>query len=329
MTTGSDIRPTSAGKGLASCDLCPRACGANRAAGVPGVCGASDTLVVARAALHRWEEPPISGTRGSGTVFFSHCPLHCVYCQNEVIAAGEAGVEISVDRLAEIFGELRDKGALNLNMVTPTHYAVQIRAAIDKARQAGVNLPVVWNTSGYETVPAIRANSGYVNVYLADFKYASSELAARYSKAPDYPSVALAALGEMVRQVGDPQFDEYEGDERMTSGVIVRHLMLPGALEDSKRVVRTVWERFGASVMLSIMNQYTPVLADAAATGDAFAACALERCPELAGRVTDDDYEELLDFADSLGIDQYFWQEGGAAEESFIPAFDLEGVLHP
>lgn len=329
MTTGSDIRPTSAGKGLASCDLCPRACGANRAAGVPGVCGASDTLVVARAALHRWEEPPISGTHGSGTVFFSYCPLRCVYCQNEVIAAGEAGVEISVDRLAEIFGELRDKGALNLNMVTPTHYAVQIRAALDKARAKGVDLPVVWNTSGYETVPAIRANAGHVNVYLADFKYASSELAARYSKAPDYPSVALAALGEMVRQVGDPQFDEYEGDERMTSGVIVRHLMLPGALEDSKRVVRTVWERFGASVMLSIMNQYTPVLADAAATGDAFAACALERCPELAGRVTDDDYEELLDFADSLGIDQYFWQEGGAAEESFIPAFDLEGVLHP
>ena len=329
MTTGSGTRPTSVSAGLASCDLCPRACGVNRAAGVPGVCGASDTLVVARAALHRWEEPPISGTRGSGTVFFSHCPLHCVYCQNDVIAAGEAGVEISVDRLAEIFGELRDKGALNLNMVTPTHYAVQIRAAIDKARQAGVNLPVVWNTSGYETVPAIRANSGYVNVYLADFKYASSELAARYSKAPDYPSVALATLGETVRHVGDPQFDEYEGDERMTSGVIVRHLMLPGALEDSKRVVRTVWERFGASVVLSIMNQYTPVLADAAATGDAFAACALERCPELAGRVTDDDYEELLDFADSLGIDQYFWQEGGAAEESFIPAFDLEGVLHP
>lgn len=329
MTTGSDIRPTSAGKGLASCDLCPRACGANRAAGVPGVCGASDTLVVARAALHRWEEPPISGTHGSGTVFFSYCPLRCVYCQNEVIAAGEAGVEISVDRLAEIFGELRDKGALNLNMVTPTHYAVQIRAALDKARAKGVDLPVVWNTSGYETVPAIRANAGHVNVYLADFKYASSELADRYSKAPDYPFVALSALEEMIAQVGDPCFDEYEGDERMTSGVIVRHLMLPGALEDSKRVVRTVWERFGESVMLSIMNQYTPVIADAAAAGDVSAARTLKRCPELAERVTDEQYEELLDFADSLGIDQYFWQEGGAAEESFIPAFDLEGVLHP
>ena len=329
MTTGSATRPTSVPESLASCALCPRACGANRASAARGVCGADGTLVVARAALHRWEEPPISGTHGSGTVFFSHCPLRCVYCQNEVIAAGEAGVAISVDRLAEIFGELRDKGALNLNMVTPTHYAVLIRAAIDKARQAGVNLPIVWNTSGYETVPAIRANAGYVNVYLADFKYASSELAARYSKAPDYPSVALSALGEMVAQVGEPRFDEYEGDERMTSGVVVRHLMLPGALEDSKRVVRTVWERFGTSVLLSVMNQYTPVIADAAASGDVAASRVLERCPELAERVTDEEYEELLDFADSLGIDQYFWQEGGAAEESFIPPFDLEGVLHP
>ncbi len=329
MTMGSGTRPTSAAESLASCTLCPRACGANRAAGARGICGADGTLVVARAALHRWEEPPVSGTHGSGTVFFSHCPLRCVYCQNEVIAAGEAGVAITVDRLAEIFGELRDKGALNLNMVTPTHYATQIRTTIDKARAAGVDLPVVWNTSGYETVSAIRANAGYVNVYLADFKYASSELAARYSKAPDYPSVALSALGEMVAQVGKPQFDEYEGDERMTSGVVVRHLMLPGALEDSKRVVRTVWERFGTSVMLSLMNQYTPVIADAAASGNAAAVRALERCPELAARVTDEEYEELLDFADSLGIDQYFWQEGGAAEESFIPAFDLEGVLHP
>lgn len=312
---------------IASCDLCPRLCGANRAASSRGVCGADDTLVVARAALHFWEEPPVSGTHGSGTVFFSNCPLHCVYCQNEVIAAGEAGVPITVERLAAIFGELAAKGALNLNMVTPTHYAPRIRAAIGLARAAGVALPVVWNTSGYETVPGVRAMRGYADVYLTDFKYASPELAARYSSAPDYPQVALAALDEMVSQVGSPRFDEYEGDERMTSGVIVRHLMLPGALEDSKRVVRTVWERFGDSVALSLMNQYTPVLADAARAGSALAKRRLERCPELAGRVTNDEYEALLDFADSLGIESYFWQEGGAAEESFIPAFDLEGVL--
>lgn len=329
MTTGSAIPPTNAPSAPVACDWCPRACGANRAAGVRGVCGASDDVVVARAALHFWEEPPISGAHGSGTVFFSHCPLHCLYCQNEVIAAGEAGVPISIERLAEIFEELQGKGALNLNMVTPTHYAPQIRAALGMARGRGVDLPVVWNTSGYETVSAVRANAGYANVYLTDFKYASSELAARYSKAPDYPRVVLAAIEEMVDQVGCPRFDEYEGDERMTSGVVVRHLMLPGSLEDSKRIVRTVWERFGTSVLLSIMNQYTPVLAEAAASGDASAARALKQCPELAERVPNDDYEELLDFADSLGIDEYFWQEGGAAEESFIPQFDLEGVLHP
>lgn len=329
MITDSGIRPISGAFDSAPCTLCPRLCGANRATGARGVCGANNELVVARAALHRWEEPPISGTHGSGTVFYSNCPLHCVYCQNEVIAAGEAGVPVTVERLAEIFGELQGKGALNLNMVTPTHYAPQIRAALKRARARGVDLPVVWNTSGYETGAALSANAGYVNVYLADFKYASSGLAARYSKAPDYPRVAMDALDAMVDQVGEPAFDTYEGDERMVSGVIVRHLMLPGALEDSKRVVRMVWERFESSVLLSLMNQYTPVLADAAASGDVSAARALARCPELANRVSNDEYEELLDFADSLGIEEYFWQEGGAAEESFIPAFDLEGVLHP
>ena len=190
-----------------------------------------------------------------------------------------------------------------------------------------MDLPVVWNTSGYETVRAVRENRGYADVYLADFKYASRKLAARYSKAPDYPQIALDAIAAMVDEVGSPCFDEYEGDERMTRGVVVRHLMLPGALEDSMRVVRTVWERFGNSVLLSVMNQYTPVLADRANDGDAFARRELKRCPELSRRVPDGDYERLLDFADSLGIDDYFWQEGGAAEESFIPAFDLEGVM--
>ena len=234
---------------------------------------------------------------------------------------------ISEERLAEIFLELQGKGANNINLVTPTHYAPHARAALDLARGRGMDLPVVWNTSGYETVRAVRENRGYADVYLADFKYASSELAVRYSKAPDYPQVALDALSAMVDELGDPCFDEYEGDERITRGVVVRHLMLPGALEDSKRVVQTVWEHFGSSVLLSLMNQYTPVLADSAKAGDAWACRELESCPEIARRVPDEDYERLLDFADSLGIEDYFWQEGGAAEESFIPAFDLEGVL--
>ena len=293
---------------LSTCDLCPRSCGVDRAAGERGACGADGRLVVARAALHFWEEPPISGSRGSGTVFFAHCPLRCVYCQNAVIAAGEAGAEVSVERLGEMCLELQEQGALNVNFVTPTHYAPEARAAVAWARERGLALPVVWNTSGYETVAAVRANAGTVDAYLADFKYADAELA---------------------RQTGAPEFDEVDGDPRLVRGVVVRHLMLPGALEDSKRVVRLVHERFGDAVLLSLMNQYTPVLADAAKAGDARAAATLDRCPELAERVSDDEYELLLDYADELGVEDYFWQQGGAAEDSFIPAFDLSGVREP
>ena len=309
----------------ASCELCPRRCRADRRGGQRGACGADGTLVVARAALHFWEEPPVSGEAGSGTVFFANCPLHCVYCQNAVIAAGRAGVAVSVDRVAEMCRELEAQGALNINFVTPTHYAPQAREAVRRARGAGMALPIVWNTSGYETVEAIRANAGTVDVYLTDFKYASAELAARYSKAPDYPEVALAALDEMVAQTGEPRYDGVDGQERIVRGVIVRHLMLPDALEDSKRVVRMLHERYGSAIRLSLMNQYTPVLADAAG-GDAWAAHTLKRHPELARRVSDEDYECLLDYADEIGVEDYFWQEGGAAEESFIPPFDLTGV---
>ncbi len=311
---------------LSACVLCPRACGANRAAGECGFCGADGTLVVARAALHHWEEPPISGQAGSGTIFFGNCPLRCVYCQNQIIAAGQAGVSVSIEDVVRMCLDLEGQGALNVNMVTPTHYAPPVRAAVSLARTKGLSLPVVWNTSGYETVDAIRQNRGTVDVYLTDFKYADPALAARYSHAADYPNVALAALEAMVDAVGEPAFDEVAGEPRLTRGVVVRHLLLPGCLEDSKRVVRTVWERFGDSVMLSLMNQYTPVLAQSAQGGDRWAARQLERCPELAKRVSSGEYEELLDYADSLGIEDYFWQEGEAAKESFIPAFDLTGV---
>ena len=279
-----------------------------------------------RAGRSSWREPPIRGERGSGAVFFAHCPLRCVYCQNALIAAGEAGAEVSVGRLSEMLLELAAQGALNVNLVTPTHYAPEARAAVAAARAEGLSLPVVWNTSGYETVEAVRANAGTVDVYLSDFKYADAALAARYSHAPDYPEVAIKALEAMVDEVGAPAFDEVDGMPRLVRGVVVRHLALPGALEDSKRVVRLVRERFGDEVLLSLMNQYTPVVAASAAAGDARAARALGRCPELAGRVSDEDYERLLDYADGLGIEDYFWQEGGSAEESFIPPFDLTGV---
>ena len=309
-----------------SCELCPRRCGVDRAAGERGVCGAAGEVLVARAALHFWEEPPISGEDGSGTIFFSGCPLRCVYCQNASIALGEAARAITIERLATIMGELERAGALNINCVTPTHFAPQIREAVFLAREQGMALPVLWNTGGYETVEAVRGNVGFVDAYLTDFKYADGELAARYSRAADYPEVALAALKAMVEATGAPCYDEFRGQERLVSGVVVRHLMLPGALENSKAVVRLLHERFGSDVRLSLMNQYTPVLADAAQAGDAWAQRQLQRCPELGGHVSDGEYEELLDYADSLGIEDYFWQQGGAAKDSFIPAFDLTGV---
>lgn len=298
------------------CNLCPRLCGAHRDEGQRGVCGAGADVIVARAALHFWEEPPLSGTAGSGAVFFAHCPLKCVYCQNVDIAAGKAGAAVGEDRLADICLELQEQGALNVNFVTPTHYSTAIMRAVATARARGLRVPVVWNTSGYERAEVVRALSDTVDVWLADFKYADMQLAQRYSHAVDYPEVALAAITEMAA-LSSPAFDEIDGQPRMTKGVIIRHLVLPGALEQSKRALELLYSRFGDSVLYSIMNQYTPVMP----------ASALERFPELSSRVPDGEYDELLDFADSLGMQDYFWQEGPAAEESFIPAWDCTGVL--
>lgn len=319
LTADNSFLPT-------ECEMCPRRCGVNRQAGERGECGADDAVLVARSALHFWEEPPLSGEAGSGTIFFSHCPLHCAYCQNAVIAAGATGSAVSLDRIAQMCLELQEQGALNINFVTPTHYASSIREAVRRAKERGLTLPIVWNTSGYETVEAVRENASVVDIYLTDFKYASSELAARYSHAPDYPEVALSALKEMVARVGAPEYDVVDGEPRLLRGVVVRHLLLPSALEDSRRVVSLVHGQFGSAVRLSLMNQYTPVLAEAARAGNARAQRLLARMPELARRVLDDDYERLLDYADELGVQDYFWQEGGAAEESFIPPFDLTGV---
>lgn len=298
------------------CNLCPRLCGALRDEGHRGVCGAGAEVLVARAALHFWEEPPLSGAAGSGAVFFAHCPLRCVYCQNADIAAGRAGIAVGEDRLADICLELQSQGALNINFVTPTHYSTAISRAVSSARDGGLRIPVVWNTSGYERVEVVRALAETADVWLADFKYADPQLARRYSHAPDYPEVALDAIAEMAA-LGTPAFDEVDGQDRMTRGVIVRHLVLPGALEQSKRALELLYGRFGDSILYSIMNQYTPVMASSA----------LERFPELGNRVPDDEYDELLDFADSLGMQDYFWQEGPAAEESFIPSWDGTGVL--
>lgn len=297
---------------MAVCELCPRRCGADRENGIKGFCGETSEIRVARAALHMWEEPCISGEQGSGTVFFTGCTLRCVFCQNHVISDGEVGKIISVRRLADIFHELNEKGANNINLVTPGHFAPQIIRALDLAKNEGMKLPIVWNSGGYEWQETLKMLEGYVDVFLPDFKYLNPLHAKKYSMAEDYPDVAKAAVAEMVRQAGSPEFDERG---IMRKGVIVRHLLLPGCLADAKRIVEYLYQTYGNRIYLSLMNQYTPV-----ETLDQ------ERYPELARKVPDHAYERLVDYAISLGIEQAFIQEGETAKESFIPPFTLEGV---
>ena len=293
------------------CSLCPRRCGADRSE-INGRCGVGSRLKVARAALHHWEEPCISGQRGSGTVFFSGCSLGCVYCQNREISRGRAGAEISVRRLAEIFLELQDKGAHNINLVTPDHFAPAVAQALVEAKGSGLEVPVAVNTSGYLSEEIFRLLSPHTDIWLTDFKYMSSLRAWRYSGARDYPEVALRALDWMVGSAPRP---EYGGDGLMRRGIIVRHLLLPGGLADSKQAVRYLHGRYGGSIVLSLMSQYTPM----PGVG--------ERFPELGRRVTREEYRELVDFALESGVESAYTQQLSAAEESFIPPFDLEGVL--
>lgn len=295
---------------LTACRRCPRDCGVDRKSGRTGVCGVDAGIYIARAALHMWEEPCISGESGSGTVFFSGCPLRCIYCQNARIADATIGKQITVERLAEIFQELAWKGAANINLVTPTHYTEEIIQAARLARDRGFQLPIVYNCSGYEKVETLRKLEGIVDIYLTDFKYMDTDLAGEYSHAPDYPVVAKAALQEMVRQQSIPVFDPRG---MMQRGVIVRHLLLPGAVRQAKEILEYVYHTYGNQIYISIMNQYTPLPQ-------------VEEHPKLGRRVTGREYDRLLDYAVSLGIEQAFIQEGGTAKDSFIPAFDYEGV---
>ena len=301
----------------ASCHLCPRACGAARADGARGACGATASLRVARAALHFWEEPPVSGEAGSGAIFFSACTLRCVFCQNAQISSGNFGEDVSVARLAQMMLELQSQGALNINLVTPGHFAPQVVDAVLRARAAGLAIPIVCNTGGYEMPECVRLLSRVVDVWLTDFKYASPRLAAELSRARDYPQVAataLAAMLESVRAHGGPLSGE---DGRMLRGIIVRHLVLPGHADDSMAVLDRVWDIAGNDVDISVMNQYTPN-----------AACR-ERGGDLARAVTDEEYELVLDHADDLGFERMWWQQGGTVSESFVPEFDMTGVRGP
>lgn len=319
-------------KEMRVCMLCPRACGVNRQAGELGLCGQSDEIRAARAALHMWEEPCISGSKGSGAVFFTGCGLQCVYCQNRSIAVQGRGSVISVERLAEIFLRLQEKGANNINLVTACQFVPQVITAIERARSSGLRLPIVYNSSGYESLHTIQMLEGYVDIYLPDLKYRDTEVSRRYSHAPDYFEKAASVITEMVRQTGEMCFtDEATGSLRlgidayqersgqgedllMTKGVIVRHLLLPGCLEDAKEIVAWLLSSFGERIFISLMNQYTPV-ADSRAY------------PQLHTKVSEQDYQALVSHAISLGIENGFIQEGESARESFIPSFDGTGIL--
>jgi len=284
--------------------------------GQRGYCGMTEEVTVARVAPHFWEEPCISGQKGSGTVFFSGCNLRCVYCQNYKIAAGRTGQRMTTEELSAAFLSLKEQGCHNINLVTPSHYVPQIREALLRSR---LDIPVVYNTSSYECAQTLRQMAGLVDIYLADLKYLDKELARNYSHAADYPETAKAAIAEMVRQVGGIEYEcddgaivqnatEYPDGALMKKGVIVRHLLLPGQVEEAKRIVRYLYETYGDSVAISILNQYTPL-------------SHVEAYPELNRKVRSEEYEEVVDYALELGIGHGFLQEGEAASESFIPEF--------
>ena len=296
---------------MSDCTLCPRRCHANRAAGQTGFCGQTAQLRAARAALHFWEEPCISGDCGSGTVFFSGCSLQCIFCQNHEIALGESGKGISVERLSQIFLELQEKGAANINLVTAGHFIPQVCRALELSKADGLSIPIVYNTGSYEEAASLRLLEGLVDIWLPDLKYFSGDLSARYSSAPDYFQVATAAIAEMFRQTPAAVFDS--GTGLMRRGIIVRHLMLPGQAADSKKILRYLHTTYGDAIYISIMNQYTPL-------------AGVSGLPELNRRVTPEEYRRVLDFADRIGIENGFMQEDGTAAESFIPPFDYEGI---
>lgn len=295
---------------LRDCHLCPRNCGVDRLAGQKGFCGVDAGIMVARAALHMWEEPCISGKEGSGAVFFSGCSLGCAFCQNRTISKGQSGKVITVEHLAELFLDLQAQKANNINLVTAGHFLPQVREALILAKEQGLTIPVVYNSSGYEKAEMLRYLEGLVDIYLPDLKYLEADLAGKYSHAKDYPEVAMKALEEMVRQVRTPEFDERG---MMKKGVIVRHLLLPGHVRNSKKVLEYLYGTYGDQIYISLMNQYTPMPA-------------MKDDPQLSRKVTDREYDRLLDHAISFGVTNCFIQEGETAKESFIPEFNGEGI---
>ena len=296
---------------LENCTLCPRNCHANRRYGTVGFCGQGASIRAARAALHFWEEPIISGKEGSGAVFFSGCNLRCIFCQNHEIAIGECGKEISLERLSDIFLELQDKGANNINLVTGAPYVPFIVKALKVSKTKGLAIPILYNSSGYESIESLKMMDGLIDIYMPDMKYYSSNLSREFSNAPDYFEVASLAISEMYRQVGPPKLSE--DGSLLKSGMIVRHLLLPDQAKDSKKVLRYLYETYGDNIYISIMSQYTPL-------------SNVKSHPILGRKISNEEYDKVVNFAIRLGITNAFIQEGEAASESFIPAFDYEGI---
>ena len=289
---------------LKSCTLCPRECKVDRTDNKIGFCKADNRIKIAKAYLHQWEEPPISGINGSGTVFFSHCNMGCVYCQNYKISSLHQGKYVTSNELCDIFLDLEKQKAHNINLVTPTHYIPQIKEALILAKEKGLKIPIVYNCGGYESVEALKMLDGLIDIYMPDMKYFNDKYAVKYSNAPHYFEYAKKAIEEMYRQVGKNKFSK----DIMIKGVIVRHMMLPGLLFDSKKILDYLYSTYGDNVYISIMSQYTPMPN-------------AKNYPEINKTVSKKYYETLVNYAEDLGIKNAFVQDGDSVGESFIPDF--------
>lgn len=295
---------------LKKCNLCPRKCYVNRLEGELGFCKGSKDVKIAKVTLHKWEEPFVSGTLGSGTIFFSNCNLHCVFCQNHSISQVGVGKIVSIKRLSVIFLEQQARGAHNINLVTPTHYVPQIIEALKLAKDNGLKIPILYNSNGYENLDTIKALKGLVDVYLPDLKYYKDKYALKYSKAPNYFNTASKVITEMVSQVGEPQFDS---TGIIQKGVIIRHLMLPGLLFDSRKIMDFIYTTFNDSVYISLMNQYIPM-------HKAY------KYNEINKPLNPKHYDALINYCLNIGITKCFIQENGTSSKAFVPEFDLSGV---
>ena len=292
---------------MGACNLCPRQCNVDRTT-TRGYCKVGDTFKIGRIMKHMWEEPCISGDNGSGAIFFAGCNMGCMYCQNDKLSKGLVGKEYTPDELIEEMLKLQDMGCNNINLVTPTHYADSLAGVITKAKDRGLTIPIVYNTSSYESVESLKKLEGLIDIYLPDLKYLDAEGAKKYSNAINYPGIARLAIDEMVRQTGRCEFTN-EGV--MKKGVIVRHLVLPERVEESKKVIDYLYTRYGDSIYISIMNQYTPY---GRAKEDEF----------LCRPITEDEYDEVVEYAVFVGVENGFIQEGETCSESFIPEFTSE-----